>query len=80
MRQKMRVKFSELAGWLQDYYGLKLEKCDPDSRGRFSSEWKTGWMISGSFPGYKHGWQHYPTLKSVAEATGFFIHKRSEER
>lgn len=67
-----KITRKDLENYCQSYYGLRLEKCDRNSRGYVSGEWRTGWQLSGIFPGFGHQWRHYRSLRAIAKAVGYF--------
>ena len=61
-----------LRDWCASHWGLKLERCGgPGSLKRINGAWKTGWMLSGHFPGFRYSFRHYRTLKQIAKVTEF---------
>jgi len=61
-----------LGEWCERHWGLKLERCGgPRCLPRATGAWKTGWMLSGSFPGCGHGWRRYRSLSDIARVTQF---------
>lgn len=62
-----RLTFAELAAWAESYWGLTLTRNSSENHGRWSGCWKSGYELSGPFPGYKYTFRRYDTLKQVAK-------------
>ena len=64
--------FLKLREWIWREWGVTLERCGGErSIARYVGAWKTGWMLSGSLPGYSHTCRRFDTLKQVARHTGY---------
>jgi hypothetical protein len=67
-----KATFGNLYVYLSSYWGLTLERAGgPRCSCRTYGAWKTGWVISGYFPGHGHGHRRFNTLKEVAAYSGF---------
>jgi hypothetical protein len=66
-----RPSFDELAKWAMDYWGLTLTRSDKANRGYWSGCWRTGYTLSGNFPGDRYGHRRFATLKQLANVLQF---------
>lgn len=65
------LTFDEVAKYATSHWGLTLYRCDPNSRGRWSACWKSGFGLFGRFPGEGHSHRRFKTIKAVAKAIGY---------
>ena len=65
------TRFERVVEFARREWGLTLVRNDPKNHGWWSGCWKTGYGLSGNFPGFKHHHRRYRTLTEVAKAIGF---------
>jgi hypothetical protein len=65
------LMFDDLAKFAQDHWGLTLVRNEPTNRGRWHGCWKTGFSLTGKFPGSGHEWRRYNSLREVARVLGY---------
>ena len=58
-------RFEKIRKFAEDNWGLTLYKADPNSRGYWNSAWKTGYILTGLFPGNGHSHRRFSTLKEI---------------
>lgn len=61
-------KFERVKKRLEDEWGLLLRRNSPDSRGWWKGCWKTGYSVSGMFPGTLHTDRRYDSLEQIIRA------------
>lgn len=61
------TKFNRIKKRLDDEWGLKLTRNSSNNPGWLSGACKTGYIVSGNFPGRGGCWQRYNTLKEIVE-------------
>lgn len=59
--------FDDLKVFALDYWGLFLQRADKNNRGYWSGCWRTGFVLSGDFPGHGYSWRRFATLKQLAK-------------
>jgi len=69
---EQRINVEALKAFCKHHWGLHLSKCSSEGKGRQLGSWKSGWELSGIFPGLGYRWRRFKTLKDVARATKFF--------
>lgn len=57
-------KFETLREFAKSHWGLSLTR--NNGRGYLNGDWKSGYSLSGIFPGERHSWRRFKTLKEVA--------------
>lgn len=66
--EEVMSKLSEqLEHWLDQHWGLTLTRNTQEGSGRLPGAWRTGWTVSGNFPGRGMDWVRYRTLREIAE-------------
>lgn len=66
-----RPGFEELRKFAQSHWGLTLARGDKNARGYWNGCWRSGFVLSGQFPGSGHSCRRFATLKAVAQCLGF---------
>lgn len=65
----MNTLYDQLKRYADSHWGLILSK--NRGRGYYHGDWKSGYSLSGVFPGEQHCWRRYSTLKQVARVLGY---------
>lgn len=62
----MSERFDSAAKYLREQWGLTLTKNDPkNAHGYINGSWKSGYSISGMWPGRGSSWRRFNTLKEI---------------
>jgi hypothetical protein len=71
----MKIKFEELKVFLKEHWRLELRRADPTLKGRCrcGGAWKSGFIIEGILPGYRHSTYRFRTLKEIARRSKYKI-------
>lgn len=61
---------TEVAAALKRHWGLAMYRNQPTARGRWNGAWKSGWTVSGQFPGHKQSLRRFTSLAEVVRVMG----------
>lgn len=65
-----RYSLKEVQEYAEKEWGFHVDRNDPKSRGWWNACWKSGYYISGNFPGLGHTHRRFTTIKAMARALG----------
>lgn len=66
-------KFERVKKRLMDEWGLTLTRNSPSNRGWWGACWKSGYGVSGMFPGTGHIHRRYNSLQQIIRAMDHFL-------
>lgn len=62
------TKFNQMRKRLMEEWGLTLERSSASNRGWWNGCWRTGYIVTGMFPGAKPTSRRYKSLNEISTA------------